>query len=171
LILTNSNPLISEKTNSCLDELSCRFFWMNKKIDRMKSVLTVNFVMPTFSNIVHLQLAHQYPLVADMVGEIQENFNTTPLYLTVDGAVENYSSVEEMFVKLYDLTIETNEAIIECMDIAKSEGNINVWKELSDVLQLYSKYISNAILLKDKAKQYGSNLALMDAEAESWWKL
>ena len=78
--------LISNEIKMELDRLGQKFFWMNKKLDRMKSVLNVKFAMPKLSELVHHQLAHSYPLLADQVNDIEENFNYDVNYIGVEGA-------------------------------------------------------------------------------------
>ena len=62
----------SDESKRKLDKLAQRFFWMNKKLDRMKAVLNTKFAMPLLANRVHLELAHAYPLLADKVNDIEE---------------------------------------------------------------------------------------------------
>lgn len=163
--------LIHDRTLKALDEMSQRFFWMNKKIDRMKSVLDVDFTMPILSELIHHDLAHMYPLLADEVNDIQEQFNYDANYLGVEGATEDYESVIEMMEKLHTWTLETNSQLNETIRIAMEEGDMNVYWKLSPISIEYSKYISNSILLKDKAMGYGTNLMAMDKDSKVWWKL
>lgn len=163
--------LIHERTLKALDEMSQRFFWMNKKLDRMKSVLDVDFTMPILSGLVHENLAHEYPLIADEVNDIQEQFNYSANYLGVEGATEDYNSVIEMMEQLHTWTIETNNMLNNTMKVAFDEGDMNVYWKLVPISVEYSKYISNSILLKDKAMGYGNNLMAMDKDSRAWWKL
>lgn len=163
--------LIHNSTLSKLDELSQRFFWMNKKIDRMKSVLDVSFTMPILAGLVHEKLAHMYPLLADKVSDIQEMFNYDANYLGVEAATEYYDSVQEMMEKLYEWTLETNNLIREAANVALSEGDFNVYTRLLDIADEYSNYVSNAILLRDKAEGYGDELMSMDKDSKKWWNL
>lgn len=163
--------LIHDRTLRALDELSQRLFWMNKKIDRMKSVLNVAFVMPIFSNLIHHELAHSYPLLADVIGDMQEEFNYDANYLGIEGATEYYDSVQDMMHTLYNWTIETNEKINETIKVAMDEGDYNIYWKLGDFSSTYSKYITNAQLLQDKADAYGDDLMAMDKDSKKWWKL
>lgn len=163
--------LIHDITLKALDEMSQRFFWMNKKIDRMKSLLDVKYTMPILSELVHHDLAHMYPLLADEINDIQEQFNYDANYLGVEGATEDYDSVIEMMETLHRWTIETNDQLNRLMETAKEVGDWNVYWKLTPVSVEYSKYISNSILLKDKAMGYGDNLMAMDKDSKVWWKL
>ena len=151
--------LISNEIKMELDRLGQKFFWMNKKLVRMKSVL------------VHHQLAHSYPLLADQVNDIEENFNYDVNYLGVEGANEDYEDVDELINQLYEWTLETNDFLQKVKLDARDAGNHNVYDLLTPLSREYSKYVANAILLVDKKKQYGNHLYDMDAQAQDWWVL
>lgn len=163
--------LVSETLSNAMDEMSMRFFWMNKKLDRMKAVLSVKFTMPLFSDLVHLELAHKYPLLADNINDIEDEFNIDYFYLGVEGATEEYSSVVDMMKQLLDWTIETNDQLNELINLSKLEHCYNVFWKLGEVSLEYSKYVANAILLYDKAVSYGDNISKMDSDSQKWFKL
>ncbi len=163
--------LISNEIKMELDRLGQRFFWMNKKLDRMKSVLNVKFAMPKLAELVHHQLAHSYPLLADQVNDIEENFNYDVNYLGVEGANEDYEDVDALINQLYEWTLETNDFLQKVKLDARDAGNHNVYDLLTPISREYSKYVANAILLVDKKKQYGNHLYDMDAQAQDWWVL
>lgn len=163
--------LIHDSTKSAMDEMAQRFFWMNKKIDRMKSVLNTKFAMPIFSNLVHLQLAHSYPILADDINDIEEMFNYDAKYLGVEGATEDYEDVSDLLGQLYDWTIETNDQLNYAIQVSLEEKDMNVYFMLQPISIEYSKYVANAILLTDKKKLYGNDLSDMDVHSKEWWKL
>lgn len=163
--------LIHDSTKSAMDQMAQRFFWMNKKIDRMKSVLNTKFAMPIFSNLVHLQLAHNYPLLADSINDIEEMFNYDAEYLEVESAIENYEDVDTLVGQLYDWTIETNEQLNNLITISHNNGDFNVYNLLINVSNEYSKYVANSILIVDKKNSYGDKLSAMDVQSKEWWML
>lgn len=163
--------LIHDSTKLKMDEMAQRFFWMNKKLDRMKSVLNTRFAMPLLSNKLHLEVAHSYPLLADVVNDIEEMFNYDANYLEVEGATETYEDVDTMIGQLYEWTLETNDQLNELMGIAKENGDYNVYNQLIELSNKYSKYVANSILLVDKKQQYGERLYAMDAQVDKWWVL
>lgn len=163
--------LIHERTLKAMDEMSKRFFWMNKKIDRMKSVMTVKFVMPQLAEFIHLELSHKYPLLADEVNDVQEMFNYDANYLGVEGATEDYSSIIEMMNVLCKWTEETNTMINELISIAQEEKDFNVYWKIGHLSVKYSDYVANAILLRDMAMLYDGNDHAMSHDSEEWWKL
>ena len=59
--------LISDKMCKALDDLTAFCFLGNRIFDRAHSVLDVNFVMPNTAEVVHLNMAHQFPLLADLI--------------------------------------------------------------------------------------------------------
>lgn len=163
--------IIHENTLSYMDEMSRRFFWMNKKIDRMKSILNTKFCMPIFANLIHQELAHSYPILADDINDIQEQFNYDANYFSVEGATEDYSSVVEIAQKIYEYTIETNQQLNNLIKVSIDEGDYNVYHLLIPISRNYSRYVANAILILDKAKQYNGNNHAMDKDSREWWVL
>lgn len=163
--------LIHDSTKRMMDEMAQRFFWMNKKLDRMKAVLNTKFAMPNTANYVHIDLAHNYPILADEINDIEEMFNYDPYYPEVEGAFEDYEDVDTLFGQLYDWTLETNEKLQELKKHAYDVGDSNVGDMLIDVSKEYSKYVANAILLVDKKQLYGDNLHAMDDNIDEWWVL
>ena len=163
--------LIHDESKRKLDKLAQRFFWMNKKLDRMKAVLNTKFAMPLLANRVHLELAHAYPLLADKVNDIEEMFNYDPEYLSVEGACENYESVSELISQLYEWTLETNDILCATAIFVKEQGDFSVYKLMSPIINEYSKYVANAILLMDKTDLYKDHLYAMDDNCEGWWVL
>ena len=163
--------LIHDSTKSAMDEMAQRFFWMNKKIDRMKSVLNTKFAMPIFSNLVHLQLAHSYPILADDINDIEEMFNYDAEYLQVEGATEDYEDVDTLVGQLYDWTIDTNEQLNNLITLSHNNGDFNAYNLLLEVSKKYSKYVANAILIVDKKSIYGDKLYDMDVQSKEWWVL
>ena len=102
---------------------------------------------------------------------MQEEFNYDANYLGIEGATEYYDSVQDMMHTLYNWTIETNEKINETIKVAMDEGDYNIYWKLGDFSRTYSKYITNAQLLQDKADAYGDDLMAMDKDSKKWWKL
>ena len=163
--------LIHESTKNMMDEVAQRFFWMNKKLDRMKAVLNTKFAMPNLGNLIHIELAHSYPLLADEINDIEEMFNYDPNYLEVEAAKEDYEDVDSLLNQLYEWTLETNEKLHELKGHAFNVGDFNVYDMLIPLSIKYSKYVANAILLVDKKSLYGNNLHAMDDNVDEWWVL
>lgn len=163
--------LIHDETKRKMDMMAQRFFWMNKKLDRIKSVMNTKFAMPLLANKIHLELAHTYPILADKINDIEEMFNFDAEYYGVEGATEQYESVEQMIGQIYEWTLETNDILTELAMVAKNNGDFVVYKLLSPVIVEYARYVENAILLVDKKELYGENLHDMDDNCEKWWKL
>lgn len=163
--------LIHDDVKKRLDEMAQRFFWMNKKLDRIKSVMNTKFAMPLLSNKIHIDLAHSYPILADKINDIEEMFNFDAMYYGVDGALEQYESVDQMIGQIYEWTLETNDMLCATAIYAKEHGDFVVYKLMSPLIVEYAKYVENAILLVDKKELYGENLHDMDDNCEKWWKL
>ena len=66
---------ISKETCKDLDTLYGQFFNLNSLFDRAVSVMLNDWAMVQASDIIHHRLAHLFPLMADMVSEIKDNYD------------------------------------------------------------------------------------------------
>lgn len=67
--------------------------------------------------------------------------------------------------------IETYELIKSAIDTATINGDLNVESDLKRLLRIWNKFMSQAILLRDKAEIYKDNLAMFDGFAEQFYIL
>ena len=112
--------LISKETSKDLDILYGQFFNLNSLFDRAVSVMLNDWAMVQASDIIHHKLAHLFPLMADMVSEIKDNFDESSVRPTVDEHVETYDGLADMFDRLldeckatYDMIKIVNKGIID----------------------------------------------------------
>ena len=107
---------ISKETCKDLDILYGQFFNLNSLFDRAVSVMLNDWAMVQASDIIHHRLAHLFPLMADMVSEIKDNYDESSvlydykkenedrkiykyrLKMTKDGALKYISHLD--FLKL-----------------------------------------------------------------------
>ena len=83
--------------------------------------------------------------------------------------------VLEMFADFFNVNlnehIETYELIKSAIDTATINGDLNVESDLKRLLRIWNKFMSQAILLRDKAEIYKDNLAMFDGFAEQFYIL
>jgi murein endopeptidase len=88
--------LIHEETSEALDVLYGAFFDLNATLDRVASVMLNDFSMPNAGEIVHLNISHTMPLLADVVSEIKDNYNLSSIRPEVHKDDRNYSNLSAL---------------------------------------------------------------------------
>lgn len=119
-----SRALISQKTAISLENLMGLFFTLNRLLDRAQAQLSVKFVMPKTSNIVHIHWSHIMPLVADKISDYCDDRNYAVNYPATTQDYTNYNNLMEMFTKILDYMIEIEGTVAECVDLAEEENDI-----------------------------------------------
>lgn len=157
--------LISDKTNNQLNLIVQSMFGLNRVIDRIVSVMSVDFSCVQSSNLLHLQYAHKFPLLADFFSEIQDSYNIKTDYLETPRDNSNYNNLLEMFQKVLDKVLDANKLINDCIEICIEEGDYNVKSSLEKFLaDIYIHYIKQSIILRDKAKLYKDDVLRFDKD-------
>jgi len=164
--------LISPKTNEQLNFIIQKFFGLNRLLDRIVSVMSVDFACVESSKILHIDFSHKFPILADQISEIQDSFNVKTDYLETPRDNSDYSSLLEIFQKVLDAVVEANDLITGAIEICIDEGDYNVKSSLEAFLaNTYIKYIKQAIILRDKAKLYGDNIIRFDKDLHMFFIL
>lgn len=163
--------LISEKTSSAIDKIIQRMFYMNRICDNIVTNMSVNWSMNKASEIFHKGIAHKYPLIADTYSEIQDAFNVRTKYLDTPADIVEYGSLIEAMQRVLDELLITNDMIIDAIEIAREEQDINIKVLLEQRLVELTPYINQHILLRDKAVAYGSNYTTFDHDFEDFYIL
>jgi ferritin len=141
--------LISEKTAIALENLMGMFFQANRILDRMSSQLSVKFVMPNTSEIVHKQFAHVMPLIGDKISEYCDDRNYAVSYPETTRDYTEYNNLSDMFNKILDYMIDIEGTVIECVDIAEDENDLMtkhfLEKFLYEEVRPYTKLAQNFV--------------------------
>lgn len=164
---------VKERTINALYELIDESYQMNRLLDRMVSVLSVDFVCNNVSELVHLHISHLFPKLADEIGEkCLERYNISVKYSSTDSGMQKYSSVLEIMKVLMDRTIQYQNMFMGTIKIASEESDYQVVADLLDIIEDYNKVVEQTILLYDKCEAYGDNLMSFDAHIkEHFWIL
>lgn len=149
--------LMSENTSNAIDKIVQRFFWMNRIGDNLVTNMSIKWSMVEAANLMHHNIVHRYPLVADTYSEIQDQFNVRTKYLETPANTIEFSSLLEGFQYMLDELMITNDVIVDAIMIAEREQDINVKVLLEKNLADLTKYINQHIILRDKAQLYGDN--------------
>lgn len=164
--------LITEETQEKLNLLIQRFFQHNRSWDNFLGFSNVEWALSNFSAVFHHGLAHLYPLLADMVADIELRYNIIPKYYTTEKDTRVYGSMLDFFNTNINEHIETYELIKSAIDTATVNGDLNVEADLKHLLRIFNRFMEQSILLRDKAQVYGeNNKAMFDGFAEQFYVL
>lgn len=153
-----------------IDNIQARMFYMNKRSDRVASLLKNKFLCVVFADIFHNDFAHFWALrAADKLVELKDLSGVSSEYPSVEGSIEDYESIEEMFRALYDATEETKEAVFEVVDLAEKVRDIYIKCALENYLIGLQKVVHSAEVMSLKAAQYGRDVTNFDIQAQVWY--
>lgn len=163
--------LIAEETIEKINLLIQAMFNHNRTLDRFLGWADSQWSFVTFSKVFHEKYAHLMPLLADQFSDILLRYNIAPKYYETKKDVREYSSMIDFFNVNLNEHIETYELIKSAIDTATINGDLNVESDLKRLLRIWNKFMSQAILLRDKAEIYKDNLAMFDGFAEQFYIL
>lgn len=164
---------VSKSTIEACYELIKQCFQANRRLDRLVSILGVEFAMNNTAELIHLHYAHRFPQISDEIGhKCLEAYNIPVEYGATDEGKQNYESVAEMIKVVEDITIDFQNMLSKAIMIAQENQDINAYVELIDILKDFNPMVEQAILLNDKIKLYGDALYNFDAHiADHFWIL
>ena len=163
--------LIAEETIEKINLLIQAMFNHNRTLDRFLGWADSQWSFVTFSKVFHEKYAHLMPLLADQFADILLRYNIAPKYYETKRDVREYNSMIDFFNVDLNEHIETYELIKSAIDTATINGDLNVESDLKRLLRIWNKFMSQAILLRDKAEIYKDNLAMFDGFAEQFYIL
>ena len=160
--------LISKETAKDLDALYGQFFNLNSLFDRAVSVLLNDWAMVQASNIIHANLAHLFPLMADRISEIKDNYDISSIRPIVEEHSETYKDLADMFNRLLN-ECEATYTMIKLADKgARERDDLNVHAELIGIVVDFNKIIGQVLTLNNKAHQMPENYDKFDAHIDDW---
>ena len=163
--------IVTQKTQDAVEQLIGQAFFMNRKIDRMVSVLGVKFAYNNTANLIHLNIAHYFPILADILGEkCLARYNIPVYYPATPDGKEDYQSVSDIIHRLKELLLEYQTMLMGACKVAMSNNDIHVYADLLDVLEDYNKFPEQGILLADKIALYDDNPSY-DIHVYKFWIL
>lgn len=147
--------LINEEVKKALEDIIGWCFWCNRVVDRICSVLSINFVMPITSKLLHLKLAHLYPLLADDVSDYMDSRDCSVIYHDTPIGDQEYESSLDCFVKMLTINLDLEKRIHEAIAIAKEQGDYSTKIFLENYLLKILPITQDLLTLEDKAEMYG----------------
>ena len=157
-----SEGLISKEMKVSLEKIISHCFYNNRILDRMCSILSVTFVMPITSNILHHNLAHWYPLLADDISDYMDSRDCTTIYGETPIGDQEYDTVLDCFNKILEINLRLESLIKESIVLAQSINDYSTKVYLERFLLKILPITKDILLLLDKAEMYGnSDMSLM----------
>lgn len=148
---------ISETLITELESLIGMCFVGNRMMDRIKSQLSVKFAMPKFSNYIHINMAHQMPLLADEIGDYLESRNHDEGYPDTPADFSDYRNPRECFDKILRYFLDLEIFIGTIIEKASQEKDFNVKSLLLDFIREINKFTEKALLFVDLSEKYGND--------------
>lgn len=111
--------LLKDEIIKDLTNIAGLLFIGNSIADNAVYQLSVKFVMPNVTNIVHLKFAHELPLLADKISDYADDRNVYLYRPIVPEQSKEYTNIKDIFVDLlnYMVNLETlvSSAIDDCV--------------------------------------------------------
>lgn len=159
---------ISLKTSESLDLLVGKAFDLNRSFDRAVSIMQNKWCMPNAANIIHHNLAHLFPLLADVISGFKDNWNLITVYPETHKDDRDYSNLLAMMTILRDEVLDFYEMIKMVYKIAEEENDFSVMAMLIDFMNKLTIVVSQMYTLKDKAEQMPTDWDTFDNHISQW---
>ena len=159
---------ISLKTSESLDLLVGKAFDLNRSFDRAVSIMQNKWCMPNAANIIHHNLAHLFPLLADVISGFKDNWNFTTVYPETHKDDRDYANLLEMMTILENEVLDFYEMVKMVYKIAEEESDFNAMAMLIDFMNKLTIIISQMYTLRDKAEQMPTGWDIFDNHISSW---
>lgn len=159
---------ISLKTSESLDLLVGKAFDLNRSFDRAVSIMQNKWCMPNAANIIHHNLAHLFPLLADIISGFKDNWNLTTVYPETHKDDRDYSNLLDMMTILKNEVLDFYEMIKMVYKIAEEENDFNTMSMLIDFMNKLTIVVSQMYTLKDKAEQMPTDWDTFDNHISQW---
>ena len=158
----------SQKTSEALDLLVGKAFDLNRSFDRAVSIMQNKWCMPHASDIIHHNLAHLFPLLADIISGFKDSWNVPTVYPETHKDNRDYINLAEMMNILHNEVLDFYLMIKMTYQIAEEEKDFNVMSMLVDFMNKITVVISQTYTLKDKAEQLSTEFDVFDNHISDW---
>lgn len=145
--------MIKESIAKSLEELMGLCFVGNRIMDRMKSQLNVKFVMPVTGDIIHHQVSHQMPLLADKIGDYLESRDYCEGYHATPADFTDYKTSREIFDKMLEYFLDLEKSVCVVMDKCEKEKDRLTFTFLEGFLNDVYKFTTLAKDLVDYSEK------------------
>lgn len=147
--------LISKEMKTSLENIVSHCFYCNRLIDRMCSILSVTFVMPNTSSLIHHNLAHRYPILADGISDYMDARDCTTIYGETPKGDQDYDTALDCFNKMLEINLEYELLVKNSIKLAQETNDYTTKVYLEKYLEQIIPITKDILLLVDKAEMYG----------------
>lgn len=149
--------MISENLNEALNQIVGKFFALNRLFDRAMSVISVKHKALNSAKILHPILAHNFPLIADSVTELQQKRNMLSRYPATPEGNETYENPLQFYEVALEEFHNTEDVIEDALDLAMLQKDHVVKSFLNGLLNTWANYIETMENIVDVCKMYGDD--------------
>ena len=164
--------IVSKNTQNALIGMIGEAFTLNRKVDRMVSILGTEFACNQAADLIHHGIAHVFPKWADVLGAVcLERYNIPVYYPATPDGGQNYNSVFDIIKDLEKVNLDFQSMMMGCVKIAFDNKDIHICANLLDLLKEVNKVVGQTILLSDKIDLYKDNIKAFDHDIKDFWIL
>lgn len=160
--------LLSNRTSESLDVIVGEFFNLNRSFDRAVSWMQNVWSMPQAASIIHHNLAHLFPLMADIVSGFKDEYNVTTVYPETHRDDREYINLLELTETLLKEVQATYDVIKLTYAVAEEDKDFNAMAMLVHLMNIFTIVIGQVITLRDKAEQIPTDYMKYDRYINTW---
>lgn len=149
--------LLTSEIKKTLEKIISHCFYANRMLDRICSVLSVKMVMPKTSNILHHNLAHRYPVLADVISDYMDGRDCSTIYEETPIGNQEYETYLDCFNKILEINLDFEKIIKESIELAEKTKDYTTKVYLEKYLLDIIPITQDILLLIDKAEMYGTS--------------
>lgn len=149
--------LLSKEMKSSLEEIVSHCFYCNRILDRIVSILDVKFVMKNTANLIHIDFAHRYPLIADKVTEYMSSRDCTSIYGATPIGNQDYSNYIDCINTILEVQLKLEDKVKESIELSNNIKDYTTKVFLDNFLYEISGITSDILLIVDKSEMYGNS--------------
>lgn len=148
--------LLLANTKAVLEAIVKKCFENNRLVDRIVSLLTVKFVMPNTSNIIHQKIAHYYPILADEITDYMAQRNCTAIYGETMAGNQDYAEPIDCFNRMLEINLALEDVVKNAIIVCSENGDYTTKVFLDGFLRNLIPLTDDLLLLVDKATMYSN---------------
>ncbi len=142
---------MSVESYNKLNELAGKCFNANAVVDNLAYSLDYHY-FNEIAKIVHLRVAHELPVLADLITDKMLELSARPIRVDIKGYGEDYESLEKIFETLYDTLRDLLEDTRKLINVADLNEDDEVRIFCEEFLTKISVFVKQAEEWRHAAK-------------------
>ena len=144
---------ISQSTYEKLNDFLQKCFQMNSYCDNLAYNMSYLHMINTES-VFHQKFAHAFPGFADIVSEMMIKLDAKPIRKALIANVDDYDNFKLIFADLKDNIDNYRRDIIDVIEAADINGDIEVKITMESFLHNFINYLNQVNIWYKKSKEY-----------------